>query len=130
LSFMWRRSSIRLAARWMILLGALLMLPAATSGIFALHDVQRQSVSDMPAERAAYLSRHVWVMGSATILGILCAVAGLGASDRMREKLRWILISGLLATVGMMVYGAWFGGETIYRQGTSVSLIAYEAPET
>jgi uncharacterized membrane protein len=130
LSFMWRRSSIRLAARWMILLGALLMLPAATSGIFALRDVQRQNPSGMPAERAAYLSRHVWVMGSATILAILCAVAGLGASNRMREKLRWVLISGLLATVGLLVYGAWFGGETIYRQGTSVSLIAYEPAET
>jgi len=130
LSFMWRRSSIRLAARWMILLGALLMLPAATSGIFALHDVQRQSADGMPMERAAFLSRHVWVMGSATILALLCAVVGLGASNRMRERLRYILLGGLLATVGMLVYGAWFGGETIYRQGTSVSLIGYEAGES
>src|SRR5205807_2675734 len=38
-SFFWRKSSVRSAARWMILLGALLSIPAATSGIAALDEV-------------------------------------------------------------------------------------------
>ena len=39
-SFFWRKSSVRSAARWMILLGALLSIPAATSGIAALDEVK------------------------------------------------------------------------------------------
>ena len=42
-SFLWRRSGVRIAARWMILLGALSMLPAAASGMFAFSDVEAMS---------------------------------------------------------------------------------------
>ena len=37
----WRRSTLRVAARWMILLGAVLSAPTATSGIYALSDVNQ-----------------------------------------------------------------------------------------
>src|SRR5512141_799892 len=36
LSFLWRRGGFRAAGRWMILLGALLAIPALTAGIYAL----------------------------------------------------------------------------------------------
>src|SRR5689334_6283436 len=35
LAFMWRRSGFRAAGRWMILIGALAAIPAATTGMFA-----------------------------------------------------------------------------------------------
>lgn len=37
-SFLWRRSSARMAGRWMILLGAITAVPALTSGIYAYRD--------------------------------------------------------------------------------------------
>jgi uncharacterized membrane protein len=37
-SFLWRRSSARLAGRWMILLGAITAVPALTSGLYAYRD--------------------------------------------------------------------------------------------
>src|SRR5687768_10037846 len=37
----WRRSGFRIAGRWMILLGALLAIPTAFAGIYALSDVVR-----------------------------------------------------------------------------------------
>jgi hypothetical protein len=39
LTLLWRRSSARMAARWMILIGAVTAVPAMTSGIYAYHDV-------------------------------------------------------------------------------------------
>lgn len=119
-SIFWRRSSIRLAARWMIALGALLMLPSATSGIFALHDVRKQGID--PA-RYEMLKSHVWLMGCATILAVACAVIGIGASNRWRRKLYFPLLAGVVAAWGLMVVGSWHGGETIYQQGTGVAII-------
>lgn len=45
LTLLWRRSSARQAARWMILIGALAAVPAMTSGIYAYHDVIAPTVN-------------------------------------------------------------------------------------
>ena len=37
-SFLWRRSTVRTAGRWMVLLGAITAVPALTSGIYAYRD--------------------------------------------------------------------------------------------
>lgn len=37
-SFLWRRSTVRSAGRWMVLLGAITAVPALTSGIYAYRD--------------------------------------------------------------------------------------------
>jgi hypothetical protein len=39
LTLLWRHSSARAAARWMLLVGAIMAVPALTSGIYAYHDV-------------------------------------------------------------------------------------------
>ena len=125
----WRRSSARIAARWMILIGALLSLPAATSGIYALLDVGKQmgtAKAALYAERYAYLKRHVWVMGIATIIAVFSSVVWLAANNRWRKTLWPPCFIGVLIAWGLMTYGAWFGGETIYRQGTAVALIRYK----
>jgi len=125
----WRRSSARVAGRWMILLGALLSLPAATSGIYALYDVKKNQGPhpfDLSLERYAYLKRHVWVMGVATILAVFSSVTWLAANNHWRKTLWLPSFIGVLIAWGLMTYGAWFGGETIYRQGTSVALIRYK----
>jgi len=46
LSFMYRRSTLRLAGRWMVLLGALATIPVAFTGIYALNDIAARSQAD------------------------------------------------------------------------------------
>ena len=46
LSFMYRRSTLRAAGRWMILLGALSAVPSALTGVYAFANVARM---DLPA---------------------------------------------------------------------------------
>jgi uncharacterized membrane protein len=127
-SFLWRRSAVRTAARFMIVIGALLTLPAATSGIYALWDVKtHQGVDDA---RYHMLRLHVIFMGIASILAVTCAVTALGASDAWRKKLYWPLLLDVVIAWGLMVVGAWHGGETIYQHGTSVAIIKVkEAPD-
>src|SRR5438552_9826825 len=45
LGFLWRKSGARMAARWMILLGAITAVPAVTSGIYAYRDVINPSTT-------------------------------------------------------------------------------------
>jgi hypothetical protein len=78
-----------------------------------------------PPERIAYLRRHVWVMSFATLVAVFSSLIWLAANNRWREKLWLPGMVGVVIALGLMTYGAWFGGETIYRQGTSVALITY-----
>lgn len=125
--FLWRGSSLRTAARWMIVLGALLTLPAATSGVAALHDVVGVGLS---GGQKAMLYWHVIYMGIASILAALCAVIGLGATDRWRKLLYFPLLLGVVGAWGLMVLGAYQGGETIFRQGTAVTIPMKTTPAT
>jgi uncharacterized membrane protein len=120
LGFMWRRSIVRTAARCMIVLGALLSLPASTSGIFALHDLKRQGFD---VESFEMFRKHVILMGIGTILSVVCAVLALGASDKLRRTLYIPFLLGVVASWGLMVIGAYNGGEAISRHGASVGLI-------
>jgi uncharacterized membrane protein len=128
-SFLWRRSSVRVAARWMILLGALLSLPAATSGIAALIDVKSQGTYSM--DRYSFMRMHVILMSIGTALAVAFAVAALGASDRLRDGwlFRTIVLLGLICAWGVMTWGSWYGGETIYQQGTAVALVKYRGKD-
>jgi uncharacterized membrane protein len=120
-SLLWRKGSIRVAGVWMILIGAILSLPAATSGIYALWDVA--SSQGVKGERFHLLRLHVIFQSCASLLAVTCAVIGLGASDQWREKLRLPLLLGVTAACGMMVFGSWNGGETVYQQGTAVQIV-------
>ena len=93
LGFLWRHSTLRTAARWMIVLGAFLSIPAATSGIAALVDVQGTTLSDAQKLK---LKLHVIYMGIGSLAAILCATVGLGASDRWRKILYLPLLLGVL----------------------------------
>ncbi len=131
-SFLWRRSSFRDAGRWMILLGTLAMLPAATSGAFALLDVMSQggdaSSSWFQLKANSGFSAHDWELakdhfiltGAATLLALLAVLAWMSASDRSRRRVYPAALIALIAAMGMMIAGAWHGGEMIYRQGFGV----------
>lgn len=128
-SFLWRAGTLRVAGRWMILLGALSMAPALLSGIYALHDVvlmnnpadeyaswnERITASPITREQWDLLQRHVWLQVAATATALLTVVVYLGSSDRVREKLYYPMLVLLLISVGLMSSGAWFSGEAVYR---------------
>lgn len=138
----WPKSTLRTAGRWMILLGALSLLPAATLGLYALRGVitggpiddeqtwqQVMQASPWSAVQWQYMKWHVLLMAVATGLSLLGVLVWLGASDEGRRKLRWPVLLIVLAGFGVMAGGAWYSGEAVYRHGTAV-VHASPAPGT
>lgn len=130
-SFLWPRSSFRLAGRWMILLGTLAAVPALTSGLYALHDVighgneadswmELKAGSNFTARDWEFVRNHVLLNSGATVLSLIAVVMWLGASDQWRKILRVPALVMLLAAMGLMMDGAWHGGEMVYRLGFAV----------
>jgi uncharacterized membrane protein len=133
----WRRSTFRLAGRWMILLGALTMAPVATSGLYALRDVvsarlpadaipqswneilQSSSLANDPVAWQ-HMSRHAWWEAIAAAGLLLVVVMWLACSDRWREKLHVPLLVLLVVGVGVTLAGAYEAGEGVYRHGVAV----------
>ena len=142
-SFLYRRSSLRTAGRWMILIGALSGIPTALSGVYALGNVVRMELPD-PAvdpdqpwkqvwqtsefgksspDQREFLGRHVWAQSCATALAVVLVTIGLGASDTWRRRLYFPLLLGLLFSLAAMLWGAYYGGEMVYRHGTAVNVV-------
>ena len=131
-SFLWERSSVRAAGRWMILLGALSALPAATTGIYAFYDVVHHSgrasgetwqdlvkASSWGPQQWFYMRMHIWLMSCAVGLFLLAAITWVGSSDGTRAKFRWPILAALLVALGGAAVGAWFSGEAVYLLGVA-----------
>lgn len=133
LGFLWKRSSARTAGRWMILLGALALIPAATSGMYAYrqalvkageypgtwHEIVQQNRFTSPVQWELF-HRHMLFNGWGTGAMAFAALVFLGSSDRWRRTLYIPLLLILLGGYGLLVSGAWHGGEGVYRYGTGV----------
>jgi uncharacterized membrane protein len=146
LSAVYRGGSLRTAARWMILLGALAGIPAALSGVYALGNVVRMSMpgaadmetswkdvvaaSTLNTEQWEFLRRHVLAQSASTALAVVLVTIGLGCTDRWRRRLYVPLFVGLLASLAGMVWGAYYGGEMVYRHGTAVLAVEPKGPTT
>jgi uncharacterized membrane protein len=137
LSFVYRRTSLRAAGRWMILIGALSTIPTALTGIYAFANVARmdlpQGVSnaDQPwhdvwsqthldEHQKEHLRQHTLSQAIATGVCAVLVTLALGLSDAWRRKLYIPILFGLLFGLVAMLYGAWHGGEMVYRYGTAV----------
>jgi uncharacterized membrane protein len=128
----WKASSVRIAGRWMILLGALLCLPALTTGIGAFADAARGasankgqwqdvvSGSRWGAQQWEFMKLHLLLMSSSAGLILAAVLAWIGCSDHWRDRLRWAFLAALIIAMGGMVVGAWFGGEGVYRYAVAV----------
>ena len=127
-SFLWRRSTVRVAARWMILFGALLSVPAALSGIDALKDVAERSRPELSEKQWGLLQKHLLLTGIGAGIAAVAAVVGLGLSDRQRKTLYIPLLAALIAAAGLMTFGSHFGGEGIFLEGVAVRLKGKPAP--
>jgi hypothetical protein len=124
----------------MILLGALTAAPTALTGIYAMWDVNNpgaaMNVSTWADARASspiqgdaweHLEHHAWFNGCGAIAVLLLVVVWLGLSDDWRRKMHLPLQAVLLACVIVLVWGAWHGGEMVYRHGVAVEQHASEA---
>lgn len=132
-SFLWPHSSVRTAARWMILIGALTAIPTTTLGLYAMRDVVSPGPIDLHQRWSEvlpqstwndaqweFMRRHIITMAIATGLFVIGAIAWLGATDEGRRKLHWPVLVAILIGVGVMLVGAWYSGEAVYQHGTAV----------
>jgi len=130
-SFLWRRSSFHQTGRWMILLGTLGLIPAATSGIYALYDVashgagggywsdvkQASGLSDADWREAR---NHVLWASVATGVMLVVVISWLGGSERWRKGFYIPALLAMLFCMTMLAVSAWHGGELVYRHGFGV----------
>ena len=119
-SFLWRRSTVRLAARWMILFGGLFAVPAALSGIDAYTDVMPKS--GFKPEVLALLQKHVLFTSIGAGLAALGVTVAIGLSDHWRKRLYFPVLLILIAGAGLMMFGAHFGGEGVYLGKVAVAI--------
>ena len=136
-SFLYRRSTLRLAGRWMILIGALSCIPTALSGVYALGNVARMELpatevnpdrtwadvtqeSRLNSDQWDFLGKHAWAQSAATATAVVLVTIALGLSDRWRKRLYIPIFLGLLFSLAAMLWGAYYGGEMVYRHGTAV----------
>lgn len=132
-SLFWRRSTVRTAARWMILLGALAAVPTVTLGMYALRDVAepgpineyatwREIAAESPltTEQWEVLESHIWLAAGGTLVLVLTSLIWLACSDQGRRRMYWPSFLLTLLGVGLINSAAWFGGEAVYRHGTAV----------
>jgi hypothetical protein len=114
----------------MILLGALLMIPTALSGVYAARDVisddpgqtwrEMQETSRLSPIQWEFLRDHVIQNVVATALAVLAVFLWIASSDTWRRRLHFPLLLALLLGLGFLVAGAWHGGEMVYRYATAI----------
>lgn len=133
---LWRRSAFRAAGRWMILIGALALVPTATIGLYAMADTNRtpatpddatwaqvRATSPVQGEAWEMMQHHAWYNAAGSAVILLLVVLWLGGSDRFRSGLHLLFLLGLIGGFGALVIGSWHGGEMIYRFGVGVQPI-------
>jgi uncharacterized membrane protein len=122
--FLWRRSTVPIAAHWMVLFGGLLAVPAALTGIDAYWDVMNHSRVEITDVQRALLYKHLLITSIGGGLAALTVTVALGLVDVWRRRL-WLyfpLLLLLIVAASLLVFGSHFGGEGIYLQGTAVEL--------
>jgi uncharacterized membrane protein len=132
LSFRRHLSSFSVAGRWMILIGALALTPAVTSGVSALQDVMNQGKSqsdswtDLKAssgfssEDWEMVKDHVILNGAAAVLALIGVVLWLAGRHPFAQPTGIAIFAIMLTALLLSLLGAWHGGEMVFRQGFGV----------
>ena len=120
---LWRRSSARLAAQWMILFGGLLAVPAALTGLDAIADATGEGtrISEKGFE---LVHKHLVLASVGAGLAALAVTIGLALPERQRRRILIYapLLVILISAAVLMTFGSHFGGEGIYLQGVAVKI--------
>ncbi len=133
-AFLWKRSSVRAAARWMILFGALALIPAATTGLYAFNEAVRGAAASpggnwqeaMETARWTkdaewlFMNWHIWLTTGATAIFAIAAITYLASSDAWRRRLHLPALALMVIGLAATSIGAWFSGESVYRFGVAV----------
>ncbi len=131
--FFWRRSGVRTAGHWMIVLGTLACIPALTTGLYALRQTAAPGVMEGPWYEAVaqskwtpahweVLSSHLSLMVGASIALLVSIIVWLGSADHARSRIYLLGMAILLVCVSLLVVGAHEGGELVYKHATAVGL--------
>lgn len=128
-----RKSTLRSAGRWMLVLGILSAVPVLTTGLYALRQTAGVGSAEGEAweaiaarsnwspEQWAVVREHVKWMTIGTLMLLLGIVIWISATDNARRNMYLLGIAVLIAGGGMMVYGGHAGGELVYKYGVGVS---------
>ena len=132
----WRRSALRAAGRWMILLGALALVPVAASGLYAVAQQNHRDPSDSswadirqasPIQGATWqtMQEHVRFNLAGSAVALFLVVIWLSSSDSTRRMFYPLFMLLLLADVGAIaLQEPRSGGEMVFRHGVGVNLTA------
>ena len=149
-AFLWRKSSARIAAKWMIGLGVLTAVPVTAAGFYGVWTANRADdapVNDQawhhtraqsPIQGTAWelLRRHAVTNAGATAVLLLIVIIWLGATDTLRDRLHIPLLIVMLACVVAIVYdNATFGSRYAAEQrreaaGLPVARVVTTGPAT
>ncbi|MGO9454697.1 MAG: DUF2231 domain-containing protein [Candidatus Binataceae bacterium] len=103
-----KRDSLKWAAFWMLMLGALGAALSAASGLYA-----GSGVMVAPSVRDALLEHHEHVMIAVCVAVDVLTLWALMARP-MPERARWVFVAGLIAMCALLARGADYGGRLVY----------------
>lgn len=127
------RGGLRTASRWMILIGGLLAIPTALLGLYAFRDTVVAGVAEPNLKWYQIVARSIWseaqwqfmwdhlvynLLAVIVTLGVI--VAWIGCAERTRRRYYCPMLTLLVGSLVLMSFGAWHGGEAVYRMGTAV----------
>lgn len=120
----WRGGGFRRAGRWMLLIGAILGVPTAFSGIYAWAEmIPRNGMAELwqtDPGLAKRMTTHIWVNSIATAGTMFLVVLWIALSDIWRDRLNILFKLCLLAVTGLVLVGAHAGGEAVYQHALGV----------
>lgn len=132
-ALLWRTSTARTAAKWMILLGTLSMVPTATVGLYAFKDAasgassqpdapwdELKSNSGWTTDQWTFMRRHIVWQSGATAICLVVVLMYLSSSDAWRRGLHLPLLALLVIAVALASGGAYWSGEAVYRHKVAV----------
>ena len=132
----WRKSALRTAGRWMLVIGILAAIPTLTTGLYALRQTAGitapqselweavASASSWSEAQWQAVTDHVTYAALGAMLLLAGIVIWIGATDNARRNMYLLGIVVLVVGAGLIGYGAHHGGELVYGFGTGVRMEA------